>query len=251
MDIVCINQDVREEKDFFVPRMGTLYKSAAVTHAYPIGTSFLSTLESQELYFPIWETRAWTLQEQIMSRSITFFYLFEGDMTSDVIQLFSPTTPVSFPPWALGGRMATQADAARIGSNRVCVLWQSSEHATTCVLETESCGLPSSAFMELEIGKNGRWDGHQRSIGRSALYKAIAPLRDGALSPQRTIRTALMFHGGRQATLPVDMLYSLLGILEMEDFPVSYSLSPEDARLAFFEAMPSHTLSFVLGTDWG
>ena len=60
-----------------------------------------------------------------------------------------------------------------------------------------------------------------------------------------------MFHGGRQATLPVDMLYSLLGILDMEDFPVSYSLSPEDARLAFFEAMPSQTLSFVLGTDWG
>ena len=58
MDIICINQDVRAEKEFFVPKMGTLYKSAVTTHAYPIGTSFLSTLESQELYFPIWETRA-------------------------------------------------------------------------------------------------------------------------------------------------------------------------------------------------
>ncbi|TBU42172.1 hypothetical protein BD309DRAFT_1081578 [Dichomitus squalens] len=253
MDIVCIDQDVLEEKQFFVSKMGTLYSSAAATHAYPTGTSPLSTLESPELYFPIWESRAWTLQEQILSRSVTFVYLFEGDMTDEVIGLTPSTTSTSLPPWALGGRMVTQADGMQTESGMICVLWQSTEHITTCVLENESWdgGLPTHAFFGIEIERHQRWDNSRRAIGRTSLYKSIFALRQGTSSPLEKIRTPLMLHGGRQATLAVDMLYSILGILDMGDFPVSYSLSAEDARLAVFEAMPSQTLASVLCTDWG
>ena len=45
MDIVCIDQDVIAEKEFFVPKMGLLYGAAAVTYAFPTGTSFLSSLD--------------------------------------------------------------------------------------------------------------------------------------------------------------------------------------------------------------
>ena len=253
MDIVCINQDVRAEKEFFVPKMGTLYESAAITHVYPIGTTFLSTLESQELYFPIWETRAWTLQEQIVSRNVIFCYLFDGEKTDEVIELTSSGNTTCMPPRTLNGSVVTSVDGIRIDPTTLCIFWQSSEHATTCILEREGKygGLPTTVFIALEIGKHGRWSGHQRAIGRNGLYKSIFALRQGDASPLKRVRTALMFHGGREATLPHDMLYSLLGVLDMEYFPVSYSISPEEARLAFFEAMTSQTLSFVVGTDWG
>ncbi|TBU60419.1 hypothetical protein BD310DRAFT_905378 [Dichomitus squalens] len=292
MDIVCINQDVIEEKEFFVPKMGTLYGTAAVTYAYPTGTSFLSSLASPEIYFPVWETRAWTLQEQIQSHSVVFSYLFDGDITDEVIRLEAQPHTYSYQlQITLNLRVVDRADVVRI-EGTTCILWQSSEHVTTCVLQNEDStgGLSTSAYQKLAIGQtSGRPDvglasraSHRRAIGhsdlglvselqwnlaRQNLYTTIHSLRQGTtpssrkiaslvLSRRRTtssadkVRISLGMLGGRQAAYAVDMLYSILGILDMEDFPVSYSLSAEEARLAVFEAMPSRTLAFTLGTDW-
>ena len=79
MDIVSIDQDVLAEKKVLVPRMGAIYRQAAETHAYPTGTQFLSSLRTPEFSAPVWETRAWTLQEHLVSPKIMFCYLFEGE----------------------------------------------------------------------------------------------------------------------------------------------------------------------------
>ncbi|KAH9939154.1 hypothetical protein B0H21DRAFT_757387 [Amylocystis lapponica] len=52
MDIVCIDQDNQSEKEFFVPKMSSLYRCAAETHAYLTGSRLAPTLFCDAVYFP-------------------------------------------------------------------------------------------------------------------------------------------------------------------------------------------------------
>ncbi|KAI0704047.1 hypothetical protein C8Q76DRAFT_801818 [Earliella scabrosa] len=310
IDIVCIDQDKPEEKVFFVPKMGTLYATAAVTHAYPTGTSFLPSLGTPELYFPVWETRAWTLQEHIQSRCVIFLYLFEGHVAQEAVKISSKgSTPIENPKisWEIPCSSGmVHVDGVQTGEN-VCYLWQSSTEVTTSVIEQESWtgGLPLSAFLNIHCSARSDsasassqspsypWD---HGLRRSTIYKDISSLREPSDAASdvgadltthhltennlQKLRTSLALQGSRHATVLADMVYSLLSVLPMEDFPVSYDLLPEDqqliitasrdgdeksvnrarhegevrlaeeARLRLFEKMPTHVLSSILGIDW-
>ncbi|OBZ66927.1 hypothetical protein A0H81_13305 [Grifola frondosa] len=253
MDIVCINQDEPAEKEFFVPRMGSLYRGAAITHVYPTGTKILSTVASEELYFPEWDTRAWTLQEHILSSNVFFCYAFEGVSMTDIVRIAQgesaqiPIGPiVQFPgaPKLVERFRACEWDGAS------CVKWYK-RNDITCLIEKESFhgGFSLSALLELEVTQKGDWSGFHRGVARSSYFKTIFQLRQEGtrISP---VRTSLISLGGRRATVPEDMAYCLLGVLGMEDFAVKYDIGFEEARLAMFEAMPEDMLALILGTDW-
>ena len=153
MDIICIDQDKPEEKAFFIPKMGTLYGTAVDTHAYPTGTSFLPSLSTPELYFPVWETRAWTLQEHIQSRSVTFIYLFEGHLAQEAIKISTTASGTSAERQKLSQKLDCFSGMVHIDGveteQNFCLLWQSSTEVTTSVIEQESWtgGLPMGAFL--------------------------------------------------------------------------------------------------------
>lgn len=92
MDLLSIDQDSTAEKEYFVPQMGLLYGAASITHVYATGSTFITTIPSEDLHFPVWETRAWTLQEYILSKNVIYCYCFAGDVMKEVKQLKSETT---------------------------------------------------------------------------------------------------------------------------------------------------------------
>jgi hypothetical protein len=253
MDIVSIDQDILAEKEVLVPRMGTIYRQAAETHAYPTGTSFLPSIGTSDFYAPIWETRAWTLQEHLVSRSIIFCYLFDGeqgDIRQAVINhgiensLPSPPPPI---PVKFYHVTIARAKVHEFPSRSSAMLtWYSKIHNTTsCYMQAESWGIPGSPRTSDNYGDMGN------IYKRAFLYRTISTIRKRPSDQAMLVRVAFMLLAGRQATLPVDLVYSLLGILDTENFKASYNTGLAEARLAVFEALSPNVLAMTLGTDWG
>jgi len=243
MDILCINQDVEKEQAYFVPKMGSVYCNAAETHSYLSGSSLLASLSCDEFYFPIWEKRAWTVQEHIQSKKPLSCYCFNGDLSgvlgpedkkalpSSPIELLSPV--VESYSWFSGG----------IGYGLV---WKKKK-TVTCYMETSGMGgvLPNKYINDHMFGPQ-----FNQSVSRTTMYKALWQLRE-SYTRNKAISTALVLLGERKATREQDMIYSLLGLLEMENYHVSYKVTFEEARLSVFEAMKPDILGATLGTDWG
>lgn len=253
MDIVCIDQDKRGEKEFFVPQMGHLYRSAFETHAYPLGAEIASSVFSNQLYFPIWETRAWTVQEQILSKQVLFCYAFHGDARDDLKKAASHVADSDHEDVI---DLKTPAlDRYRHVSGMYVL--EKMGRMITCYMEEESDGfggnLPLSAFLHMEIETRGSWSQSGKAIGRSAKYKVMQNARK-LLEEQNApevARISLATLGDRTATCSEDMIYSVLGVLELDDFKVTYDIGFEEARLRAFEALGPKVLAYIIGADWG
>ena len=247
MDILCINQDDPQEKGYFVSRMGSLYNNADETHAYLTGSSIVASVSSDAFYFPIWERRAWTLQEHILSKNVLFCYVIDGDAIKDIEDMGDHSSGCQ--TFNLHSLTVNEYQLYSFRDGYGVVF--GSGRKVTCYTEKESWtgGLPASSFMT-EIQEKGNWSELNKSTGRGALYKTLYKLRH--YSPKEVaISTSMVMLGGRQSTLPHDMIYSVLGVLGMEDYNVDYDVSFEEARMGVFEAMKEDILPRTLGTDWG
>ncbi|KAH9483649.1 hypothetical protein JR316_0003119 [Psilocybe cubensis] len=246
IDVLSIDQDSSAEKAFFVPKMGSLYAAASETHAYATGSNFVA-MSSKELYFPVWETRAWTLQEYVLSNTVIYCYCFAGDVMRD-IKLLKKQNSARLPSPITELRTPT------------LVRYRSSIHDNTFVLETRdgkmTCCFDEDTWMGPELTVSSYLTNEMFGpdmnlvIGRSTLSKIIYSMKQ---NPSRTklISTALTILGGRKSMYPEDMMYSVLGILEMADFKVRYNIGFDEAKMAVFEGMKPDILAIVLGTDWG
>ncbi|KAF9557745.1 hypothetical protein CPC08DRAFT_710151 [Agrocybe pediades] len=246
MDVLSIDQDSQAEKEFFVPKMGSLYAGASVTHAYLTGSAMIA-MSSPELHFPVWETRAWTLQEFILSKDVIFCYCFTGDAMRDInllkengssSRLPSPTTELRTPTLDRY-RSSSTADKStfvlEIGAKKV-----------TCTFERKYMGLSLSSYL-----KNDMFGPAMNQVtGRSTIGHMLVGMRHEP-SKTKVITTSMMLLSGRKSTVPEDMMYSVLGLLELGDFKVSYDVGFEEARMRVFEALKPDNLAAVLGTDWG
>jgi hypothetical protein len=243
MDIICINQDSSEEKEYFVPRMGNLYSNSSETHSYLSGSSLLTTVSCDELYFPIWETMAWTLQEHLMSKTVLFCYCFDGDVRNDLRNRAGTHLPSR--TFNIRSPMVERYKWLPRGDG-YCVMWEK-KRMVTCYMEEENDtgGLPCSYIFDHMFGPQ-----FNRSMGRNTMYQLISRLRH-SYTRHKAISTSMIMLGERTSTLPEDMIYSMLGLLEMEDYPVRYGVGFEEARIGVFEAMEPDVLGMTLGTDWG
>lgn len=246
IDILSINQDTPDEKAFFVPRTGLLYAASCETHAYVTGSTFVA-IPSNELHFPIWETRAWTLQEYVLSKNVVYCYCFTGDVMRDIEMtrgdgsacLLSQTTELRSP--TLDRYKSSTPDSTYV--------LEKGEVKVTCCLDEDTWLGPT-----LSIGSYLREETFgpdmNRMVGRSTLSKMRHTIKQDT-SRVKVISTSMILLGGREATRPEDMMYSSLGILEMEDYKVRYGIGFDEARMGVFEEMKSDVLGTVLGTDWG
>ncbi|KDR73960.1 hypothetical protein GALMADRAFT_250678 [Galerina marginata CBS 339.88] len=246
IDLLSINQDAPAEKAFFVPKMGLLYAGSFEAHAYVTGSALIA-MSSDELHLPIWETRAWTLQEYVLSKRVIYCYCFSGDVIRDIKllqqngseRLPSPTTEIRSP---------TLDRYKSSVSNNAFVLEKGNAKVTCCFDEDTFLGptLSLTSYM-----KNDIFGPHMnRVIGRGTLSKALYGMKQQTSRP-KIISTSMALLGGRTATYPEDIMYSVLGILEMEDYKVRYRIGFDEARLGVFEGMKPDVLAIVLGTDWG
>jgi len=248
MDILCIDQEDIAEKEYFVPRMGDLYGHSAETHAYLTGCNIMTTMACDEFHSPIWETRAWTLQEHIHSKNVLFCYAFYGDATEDIKNVEGgksgqPTTI------QLKSPLMDRYTVRSLNAGFSCVL--ETTKRVTCYMEQESWtgGLPLAAFLD-KLSRGNDWNGINEGIGRGTFYKTLYSLRHGY--PRETvISTSMMMLGSRRSARQQDMMYSILGILGLKDYKVSYGIEFEECRLRVFEAIQSDVLTLTLGTEWG
>jgi hypothetical protein len=249
IDILCTNQDDIQEKEYFVPKMGSLYRKAHETLAFLTGSSIATSISSDAFYNPIWETRAWTLQEHILSKDVLFCYLIDGDAIRDIECVEDQSSGCQ----TINLRSLT-TDGYKVFSFRAgyAVVFGNGRKVT-CYTEKESWsgGLPLSSFLHTEVEGKGNWGGLEKYTGRGTLYKTVYKLRHNPSSSEETISATMMMLGGRTSTWPQDMIYSVLGILRMEDYRVDYGVSFEEARMRVFEAMGEDILALTLGTDWG
>ncbi|KAL0959632.1 hypothetical protein HGRIS_011334 [Hohenbuehelia grisea] len=275
IDILCINQDDIREKEFFVPKMGELYRSALETHVYLFGTSFPSELTSIDIYGPLWMTRAWTLQEHLLSKAVFFCYTFTGDIAHELrrfltydnptVHSFKSPRPIDFSDQAVRPAKDLPFDWVRnyvIASGAAHVTtWGSSGRATTCILEPEFTNGLGPWFGGALCDKVSQvlkddFDPSRRALTYNnyclALYanifKHVARAERG--SP-REIARLMADISRRHSTVAVDQIYSILEMLDRTDFPVSYAADPQEVRLSIFESMPEDSLAATLGTEWG
>ncbi|PPQ71584.1 hypothetical protein CVT26_010552 [Gymnopilus dilepis] len=243
MDVLSIDQDANDEKAFFVPKMGSLYASAAETHVYLSGSTFID-ISSKELHSPIWETRAWTLQEYLMSRNAIYCYCFNGDAKQDIKALTDSRMPSRTNEVESPILFRYQSS-----SNNAYVLETTNQDKVSCYYEIDSPVGPQlslSSYLKTDMfGPN-----MNKMIGRNTLGKSTYELKHRG-SREQLISMSMVLLGGRTSTFPEDMIYSVLGLLEMEDFQVEYGIGLDEAKARVFEKMKPEVLSMILGSDWG
>ena len=255
MDILCINQEEIEEKKFFVPRMATLYDDTYETHAYPSGAEIAPSVTHESVQNPVWETRAWTAQEHILAKRVMFCYIFQGDVVDDVRGV-SKESPGPDDESAVDRQFDSPVLDHFRYSRGIYVL-RRGEHIVTCHMEAEGqfgnfatdvLGNFSPGTMSSSAGVD-QWDIVRKVASRSTMYKQIAEIRKSGGSLVRA-RLCLQTLPTRRSTYPEDMIYSALGMFNMEDFVLEYGIGFEEARLRVFEAMRPTVLAHLLGTDW-
>ena len=261
IDILCINQDEEKEKEFFVPRMGYLYRSASETHAYPFGAEVLSTVFDDKVYFPVWDTRAWTVQEHILSQNVIFCYAFLGDVREELKKMDDSTfgdsiigsgpgctidvyTPVLNKYWFVGVYMRGKS----------YTVLETPRGTVTCYMRQESWvgdDLSFKVYMHAEISVQGDWSQVNRSIARSSRNKALYAARNASKTNlPETARISMVAVAERRATVEEDMIYCVLGPLNLDGFPIAYKIGVKEAMLRVFEAIEPKILAHVIGTDW-
>ena len=246
MDILCINQDEQKEKVFFVPQMGYLYRSASETHSYPFGAEILSAVFSKKVYFPAWDTRAWTVQEQILSRNTLFCYAFQGDVRREVKE--ANQSMMESGPERIINMHTPVLDKYRYDGTYMLEMTKS---VVTCYMEKESWtgNFSVAAYLHMEITVKGDWSQFDKSTARSSRYKTLYAAKNS--SEADIARISMVTVAERQATVKEDMMYGVLGTLGLDaSFPVAYNIGFEEARLRVFEALEPKILAHVIGTDW-
>jgi len=250
MDILCINQDEQKEKEFFVPQMGYLYRSASETHAYPFGAEILSTVFSDKLYFPVWDTRAWTVQEQILSRNTWLCYAFQGDVRRELREGAHSALQSAQPMLPSGPEHAINLHTPVLNKYRYDGIYMLEMTSTvTCFMEKESStgNFSAAAYMLRNIF------GSQfiRNFGRMSRYKALYAVKNSSEAGILEIaRISMATVAERRATVEEDMIYCVLGTLDLDGFPVEYNIGFQEARLRVFEALEPKILAHVIGTNW-
>ena len=252
IDMLCIDQNDQQEKNYFVPRMGDLYHRASETHAYPFGSKIPSSVSSDEVYFPLWETRAWTVQEQILSRRLLFCYAFQGDVRED-LQNISGGVEGSGPECVVDLHSPVLDRYQYAGG---MYLLHTKGTIATCNIQQEMwVNLPSSAWVSDAAATsfgNGGPDATRRALTRSTAYKSLWAFRQSYDSDvSDTARICMVtLASGRKSSVPEDMIYSILGPLGLPDFPVEYDIGFEEARLRVFEALSPKILAQIIGSEW-
>lgn len=251
MDIVCINQDKMQEKEFFVPQMGNLYRNTSETHAYPLGAEIATSVFSDQVYFPIWEMRAWTVQEQIVPNRLLYCYAFHGDAIDDIKKISHIPDADSDKEDVIHMQSLVLDKYKHVSG---MFLLEKLGHTVTCCVREELplSNLSMDAYMHhLEI--HGDWSQLQTSIRRSSKHKVMCLARTSSKEKHapEVARISLVTIGGRKSLWPQDMIYSVLAALGLENFKVTYDIGFEEARLRVFEALDSKVLAHILGTDWG
>ena len=249
LDILCINQDEQEEKEFFVPRMGYLYRSASETHTYPFGAEVLSAVFDDKVYFPAWDTRAWTVQERILSQNVLFCYAFRGDMREELKKVEDSMT---------GPGPGRTIDMCTPVLNKYqydgIYMLETTRGSVTCHMKQESWtggDLSLAAYMHAEISVKGDWSQLNRSVARSSRNKALYAARNASkVNIPETARISMVTVAERRATVEEDMIYCILGTLDLDGFPVAYKIGVEEAMLRVFEAVEPKILAHVIGADW-
>ncbi|KAI9566125.1 hypothetical protein HD554DRAFT_2119562, partial [Boletus coccyginus] len=252
IDILCINQDDQREKSFYVPRMGDLYRRAAETHAYPFGANIAPSLLSDEVYFPIWETRAWTVQEQILSKRVLFCYAFQGDVRQDLGNLRSNAGRSD--PERLVDMHTPVLDRYQYADG--IFLLETKENMITCRMEEEEwTTLPGAAWIGPDVSAlNLRQQSDLlRGLGRGTIYKVLARTKISRMTntAEAARISMLCIAMERKSTIPEDMIYSMLGVFDLGNFRVEYGIGLEEARLRVFEALSPKILAHIIGTEWG
>jgi len=248
IDILCINQDEQKEKEFFVPRMGYLYCGAAETHAYPFGAKILSAVFSDKVYFPVWDTRAWTVQEQILSRNTLLCYAFQGDVQRELKEVNNSLVEASPQPTISVHTPVLN----KLRHGRIHML-ETTTSTVTCYMEKESWtgNFSTAAYMHREITVKGDWSQFDRSFARTSRYEALYAVEKSSEADIPEIaRISMATVAERRATVEEDMIYCLLGTLDLDGFTVAYNIGFEEARLRVFEALEPKILAHVIGTDW-
>jgi len=230
--------------------MGYLYRSASETHAYPFGAEILSTVFSDKLYFPVWDTRAWTVQEQILSRNTWLCYAFQGDVRRELREGAHPTLQSAQPMLPSGPEHAINMHTPVLNKYRYDGIYMLEMTSTvTCFMEKESStgNFSAAAYMLRNIF------GSQfiRNFGRMSRYKALYAVKNSSEAGILEIaRISMATVAERRATVEEDMIYCVLGTLDLDGFPVEYNIGFQEARLRVFEALEPKILAHVIGTDW-
>ncbi|KAI9566128.1 hypothetical protein HD554DRAFT_2174841 [Boletus coccyginus] len=252
IDILCINQDEQREKSFYVPHMGDLYRRAAETHAYPFGAKIPPSLFSDEVYFPIWETRAWTVQEQILSKRVLFCYAFQGDVRQDLRNLRSNAGRSD--PERLVDMHTPVLDRYRYADG--IFLLETKGNIITCKMEEESWNtLPTDAWISGADGSaliRREQSDMYRGLVRGSAYKVLSVTKESQVSntAEAARISILRIAMERRSTIPEDMIYSMLGVFDLGNFRVGYKIGLEEARLRVFEALSPKILAHIIGTNW-
>ena len=245
MDILCINQDEQKEKEFFVPQMGYLYRSASETHSYPFGAEILSAVFSDKVYFPAWDTRAWTVQEQILSRNTLFCYAFRGDVRRELKEV-DKSMLESGPERIINMHTPVLNKYQYDGT----YMLEMTRGIVTCHMEEESWtgNLSVAAYMHGEITVKGDWSQFDRITARSSRYKTLYATKNS--SEANIARISMVTVAERRATVEEDMMYGVLGTLDLDGFAVAYNIGFEEAKLRVFEALEPKILAHLIGSDW-
>ena len=232
--------------------MGDLYRRAAETHAYPFGAR-IPSLFSDETYFPIWEMRAWTVQEQILSERILFCYALQGDVRQDVRNIRNGAGRSD--PERLVDMHTPVLDRYRYADG--IFLLETKGNTITCKMEEQSwTTLPTNARI---LGADGsalmrreRSDMH-RGFVQGAAHKVISVMKKSQMSnTAEAARISLLcIATERRFTILEDMIYSMLGVFDLGNFCVEYKIGFEEARLRVFEALSPKILPHIIGTEWG
>ena len=252
IDMLCIDQNDQQEKNYFVPLMGDLYHRAAETHAYPFGSKIPSSVSSDEVYFPLWETRAWTAQEQILSRRLLFCYAFQGDVREDLRNISGGVGGSG--PERVVDLHSPMLDRYQYAGGMYLLHTKGS--IVTCNIQQEMRGnLPTGVWISdatVTSFGNGGPDTTRQALTRTAAYQSLSTFKKSHVSDvSDTARICMVtLTSGRKSSVPEDMIYSILGPLGLPDFPVEYGIGFEEARLQVFEALSPKILAQIIGSEW-
>jgi len=192
LDKVCIAQAIREDKNWQIQVMGSIYKRADPCIILPGGLSRLLPLEEPTS----WVGRAWTLQEALLPRSTKVLFkwkhgkgVVQGVMVGDIEEIEPGESAVSDMTTLLEGTMRLEMDVVTLPNGP-------DQSSTESMVPTKIFGSESLGMGQCLSLRCALWNDHSdtRELNESAIWKS-----------------AVM----RTSSRAVDMVFSIMALFDV------------------------------------
>jgi hypothetical protein len=221
IDNICIDQNSIEEKQREITSMGLYYRSAMKCLVFTGGLHNVGEIVYNNYTVPRWHNRVWTLQEAVLSKDAA--YVYRVDNISNL------TTP-------------TRLNKMRERQIKISCSW-ADDGKHYLIIDKDNVYDAVSSMLDIIYEKTKL----PLSVNKGKVLRStLTSLKTDHWDLLNAIRES----GGRDTSKDEDVVYGILGLLNITNIEIEYGIGKHNASLKLAEALPKSYIPMLMMCDF-